>query len=153
MNTESDKAVSVITGYVVNIGVAVAVITIFTVQSQGLVDSLRESTDKSEMTVVGDKIANKLTRADRIVRENEGSEGNISLDLPSSLSDKSYQVTIDADDGADDNGSVHVSALGSTINTTVKYNTTTQVKSSTLTKYTEADIEYSDTEIKVVENG
>ncbi|MFB6282500.1 MAG: hypothetical protein ABEK59_01005 [Halobacteria archaeon] len=146
-----DEAVSVVTGYVVNVAVAVAVITLFIVQSQTIVQNVRESTDDTELTVVGNKVAIKLYKADEIATESPGSAGNLSMDLPAGLSENSYKVYIQEDPGSNGNGTIYVSTRGSDTNVSTIYNTSTNVKSATFTKFSDVDIEYTSSKIEVVE--
>lgn len=77
---QTDKAVSITTGFILNMGIATVVISLLLFSSQGVLVSIQEGTKETQMEVTGERIVANLEAADRL--EREGSTGEIKLDQP-----------------------------------------------------------------------
>ncbi len=105
MNQE-DSGVSITTGFILNLGIAVIAMSVFFYLGQGVYTNVQDQTAGTEIRVIGQKIAQDLESADRL---SEFSEGTIERDYP--RIEHSYTVNV-THDNASGNGTLELSARG-----------------------------------------
>ncbi|MEF8772012.1 DUF7266 family protein [Halodesulfurarchaeum sp.] len=93
-----NRGVSTVVGYVLNLGIATILVTGLLVSGGGLVDDQRERTARSQMDVIGNRIAADLETADRLLRTGNGSV-TVRSDLPPTVVGSQYQVDVVASNG------------------------------------------------------
>lgn len=89
---DRQKAITVTTGFIVNLGVATTLIAIMFFLFQGVFVDLQDQTAGSEMRIVGEKISTELQKADRLAQKGNGT---IEADLP--RFEQAYRVNITGD--------------------------------------------------------
>lgn len=89
---DRDRAITVTTGFVINLGIATTLIAIMFFLFQGVFLSAQDQTAGSEMRIVGEKISTELQKADRLAQKGDG---NLEIDLPEF--EQSYRVNITGD--------------------------------------------------------
>lgn len=94
-----DRGVSTVVGYVLNLGIATILVTGLLISGGSLVDDQRERTARSELDVIGNRIAADLETADRLLRTGNGSVA-VRSDLPRTVVGSTYQVEVVASDGS-----------------------------------------------------
>lgn len=77
---DGTKAVSVTTGFILNIGIATIAVSLILFSLQGLFTDLRENSQETQMSVVGEKMIWEMEKVDRMARLHEGSEGEVFVD-------------------------------------------------------------------------
>mgnify|MGYP006293119091 CR=1 FL=1 len=100
----SDSAVSVLVGYIINIGIAAIVVSVTLLLLQGVFTDAQDSAVESEMEVIGQSFASELERVDAISNR---TDANVSTTVSLPESDNSYSLTVFYD-GPDQGGRVHV---------------------------------------------
>ena len=105
-----DAALSILIGYIVNLGVAALVVSLTFLLIQGAFDDVRGTAAQAEMKSVGENLASEIERVDVL---SQSSTGNItsSVDLP--VSDTSYSINVTTD--TDGNGRILLDAGGSSV--------------------------------------
>jgi hypothetical protein len=88
-----NRGVSTVVGYVLNLGIATILVSGLLISGGGLVDDQRERTARSQMDVIGNRIAADLETADRLLRTGNGSV-TIRSDLPPTVVGSQYQVDV-----------------------------------------------------------
>ncbi|MFC7155115.1 hypothetical protein ACFQPA_06550 [Halomarina halobia] len=89
-----DRATSVQIGYTLSLAITAVLISGVLITAGGVVDSRQEQTVRSELTVVGERIAADLMTADRLATAG-GSEVRVDVSLPARVAGASYRVTVD----------------------------------------------------------
>lgn len=92
-----DRGVSTVVGYVLNVGIATLLITGLIFASGNLVGDQRERAVRSEFGVLGNRIAADLETADRLSRVSNGGEVRVESQLPTYISGRQYQITVEPD--------------------------------------------------------
>lgn len=77
---ESSNAVSVTTGFILNVGIATLAVSLIMFSLQGMFTDLQEESAESEIRVVGENLAWELEKAERMA-ENEA-EGELQYQSP-----------------------------------------------------------------------
>ncbi|MFC7080623.1 DUF7266 family protein [Halorussus caseinilyticus] len=92
-----DRGVSVTVNYALNLVVATLLIGGVLTATGGMVEDRRESAVRTELSVVGERIATDLMAADRLAEVGRGDETvAVSMTLPERVAGTRYDVTIDA---------------------------------------------------------
>lgn len=92
--TDDTEAVSITTGYILNIGIATLVLSTLLLGMQGSFDSVEETTAGAQAQNVAEKVASEITQADRLARVDENVSGDMTFELRQSISDEDYRVEI-----------------------------------------------------------
>jgi len=77
---DGTRAVSITTGFILNMGIATVVTSLLLFSLQGPFEDIRESTKETQLEVTGERIVANLEAADRL--ERRGGTGEIPLDQP-----------------------------------------------------------------------
>ncbi|MFB6085554.1 MAG: hypothetical protein ABEJ84_01895 [Halodesulfurarchaeum sp.] len=93
-----DRGVSTVVGYVLNIGIATILIAGLLVSGASLVSDQRERAVRSELSVLGNRLAADIETADRLLRVGGGTV-SISTSLPERVAGREYRIEIETDDG------------------------------------------------------
>lgn len=120
---ENDDAVSITTGYLLNIAIATLLIGALVVLAQGTLTDVRESSADPQMRTLGHDIASKLVTADRIATNSPASNFTLNFELPDRIAEQSYTVEIKKDNGPDTGQVIVRSDVGSGRSVVVEYNT------------------------------
>jgi hypothetical protein len=91
----SERAVSISTGYIINMGMGVVAISILLFSLQGIFTDITDMAAETEMEVVGEKVANEIEKVDRIARR--GGSADTRVNLPNY--DSAYTVRVGYEDG------------------------------------------------------
>ena len=89
----SDSAVSVLVGYIINIGIAAIVVSVTLLLLQGVFTDAQDSAVESEMEVIGQSFASELERVDTISNRTDAN-ANVSTTVSLPESDNSYSLTV-----------------------------------------------------------
>jgi hypothetical protein len=96
--TPSDSAVSVLVGYLINIGIAAIAVSVTLFLLQGVFVSAQDSAVKSEMEVIGQNFAGQLERVDTMSNR---TDANVSTTVSLPESDNPYSLTVSYDSSDD----------------------------------------------------
>lgn len=88
------RGVSTTVGYVLNLAVALVLVTTLLTAAGSFVEDQRQRATQDELTVVGERVVAGLTTAQRLA--DRGDAVRISLDLPRTVAGNPYQVHVDA---------------------------------------------------------
>lgn len=146
-----DSGVSLITGFIMNLAVAILVISIVLLVAQGYMNSFTESSTRTELTVAGERIVSKFAVADKFAAVSNHTSGSLDLDPPPVVVGSGYTAKIQGDSGAGDNGTLFVVADDVDVNVSVPFNTSTPVRDAEFEAGTTSEIRFNSTEIWVVE--
>ncbi|NEU56725.1 hypothetical protein [Halorussus sp. MSC15.2] len=92
-----DRGVSVTVNYALNLVVATLLIGGVLTATGGMVDDRRESAARTELSVLGERVATDLMAADRLAEVGRGDETvAVSVTLPERVAGARYEVEIDA---------------------------------------------------------
>lgn len=104
---DRDRAVTVTTGFIINLGVATTLIAVMFFLFQGVFAQVQDQTAGSEMRVIGEKVSSDLQKADRLAQRGNGT---VEMDLPEF--EQVYTVTVTGDKDGQvilDSGTMEVS--------------------------------------------
>lgn len=90
-----DRGVSVTVNYALNLVVATLLVGGVLTATGGMVDDRRESAVRTELSVVGERIAADLMAADRLAASGDDPEVAVSTTLPSRLAATRYEVSVE----------------------------------------------------------
>lgn len=122
--TDDKRGVSRMLSYMLTVGIAMVLITGLFTAGSTLVEDQHEETVRSQMTVVGERVAGSLEAADRLVRSpNETRELALTRRLPSSLAGTSYAFSIN-----ETTNTVVVRQAGGSLSVEVPFETQTHVE-------------------------
>lgn len=127
--TEHDRGVSFTVSYVLSLSIAVLLISGVVIATGEVVRDQRESTVRSEATVVGDEVAASVMTADRLVRTGTNPTLTMAVELPDQLADSSYSVAVNATGTP----AVVVKTASPTVRVRVPLATNTNLTSTTVT--------------------
>lgn len=147
----ADQGVSLITGFIMNLAVAILVMSLVLLTAQGYMNNFTERSTETELRVAGERIASRFVAADRFVRRSNDSAGSLTLDPPPIVVGSGYTAKVREDSGAGDNGTIYVHADDVDVNVSVPFNTTTPVDDAEFRGNTRSLIEYNQSKIVVVE--
>lgn len=124
--TTDERGVSRMFSYMLTIGIAMMLVTGLFVSGSALVENQQEETVRSQMSVVGERVAGSLEVADRLVRSPEETrELRLSRQLPSDLAGTTYTLSIDSD-------TVVVREAGDDLSVETAFKTQTAVSTTSL---------------------
>ncbi|MDZ7851031.1 MAG: hypothetical protein U5K70_09685 [Halodesulfurarchaeum sp.] len=123
-----DRGVSTVVGYVLNLGLATILITGLLISGASLVADQRERTVRSELDVLGNRLAADLETADRLHRLGDG-EVTLRTALPSRVAGNEYRIDILTTDGA---VTLRLEIADSSISRTVPVRNTSRVTAGTV---------------------
>jgi hypothetical protein len=132
--TDDTDAVSVTTGYILNIGIATLVLSTLLLGMQGTFDNVEETTTTAQAQNVAEKVANEITQADRLARVDSNVSGTLTFELRDSISDSDYSVIATQ-------GWVNVTTTGRTVSR--EYNVTSDVDGRSIDGGGTVSIEYN----------
>lgn len=150
MNRLGDYGVSITTGFILNLAIAILVISIVLLTAQGYMNNFVEESTETELRIAGERIATRIAVADRLVRAGNDPVGLISLEPPPFVSGSGYNAHVSGDNGVSDNGTVYVAAEHQGVNISVPFNTSTPVRSVTFQGSTKTSIKFNSSEIVVL---
>lgn len=123
-----DRGVSTVVGYVLNIGIATILITGLLISGASLVSDQRDRTVRSELDVLGNRLAADLETADRLLRTGDG-EVTVRTVLPDRVAGTEYHIAVQTTDGAVE---IRLETTDSSITRTVPVRNTSRVKTGTV---------------------
>lgn len=124
-----ERAVSVTVNYAMNLAIATVLIAGLLTVTADLVEDRRESATRSELTVVGNRVAADLMSADRLAQAGDDPAVRIETTLPSQVAGSHYTITIDATPG---DPHVILRPVGSSVTVAVPFRNATAVRSGTV---------------------
>jgi hypothetical protein len=86
---DREKAITVTTGFVINLGIATTLIAIMFFLFQGVFIDVQDETAGSEMRIIGEKVSSELQRADRLAQQ-----GNGTLELGLPQFEQAYRLNV-----------------------------------------------------------
>ena len=96
-----ERSVSVTVNYAMNLAVAALLVGGVLAATGGMVEDRRESAIRSELSVVGERVATDLNAADRLAVVGTGDpEVAVSVSLPERLAATRYDVTVESSPNA-----------------------------------------------------
>ena len=96
-----ERSVSVTVNYAMNLAVAALLVGGVLAATGGMVEDRRESAIRSELSVVGERVATDLNAADRLaVVGTDDPEVAVSVSLPERLAATRYDVTVESSPNA-----------------------------------------------------
>ncbi len=101
----SDEGSSIVTGYVVNLGIATVMVAMILFMMQGIFTDIFNAASESQIRVAGESISSDIQKADRLAVMSEGDGPSVKVTPPRLGQD--YSVTIRYNDSAD-RGFVHL---------------------------------------------
>jgi Tfp pilus assembly protein PilV len=135
---KDDDAVSIATGYILNIAIATLVLSSLLLGMRGTFDNIESTTASTQSENVAQKVAAEVTQADRIARSSDNARGNLTFTTRGSIADGNYDVEVT-------DGWVNVSASATDSRTTVRYNVSSDVDGTTFGGGGETVIRYNGT--------
>ena len=115
---DPEGGASVVTGYILNIGIATMVLALLLLNLQGTVGQVEDSASQTQLELIAESVATNIVRADRLGRLDNDTDGTLRLSIPDQVADNVYNVHIE-------NDSVNVSA--GTGSASATFNTSTEV--------------------------
>lgn len=91
------RGVTFTVSYVLTLGITVLLVAGVLITAGQVVQDQRELAIEDEATVVGDEVAASVMAADRLVREGNNGAVTIGVDLPRTLADRTYTITLTSD--------------------------------------------------------
>jgi hypothetical protein len=88
------RGVSTTLGYVLNLGVAAILVTTLMLSAGTLVEDQRERAVRTELDVVGERVAADLSSADRLARASDGGSVRYVVEVPARVAGTTYDVEI-----------------------------------------------------------
>ena len=88
------RGVSTTLGYVLNLGVAAILVTTLMLSAGTLVEDQREQAIRTELEVVGERVAADLSAADRLARASDGGSVRYVVEVPARVAGTTYDVRI-----------------------------------------------------------
>ena len=90
----SDEAVSITTGYILNIAIATLVFSTLLVGMRGTFDNIEETTAQAEAENVAERVAVEIAQADRLARVDPNVSGTLTFELRDSIAESGYSVEV-----------------------------------------------------------
>lgn len=79
---DDDEAVSITTGFIINLGIATVAVSIFLFHLQGLFVDVTDRSAETQLSVAGERLAEEIERVDRLSNRQGQSEINATVELP-----------------------------------------------------------------------
>jgi hypothetical protein len=133
-STRDTEAVSITTGYILNIGIATLVLSTLVLGMQGTFDNIEQTTADAQAQFVAEKVAGEITQADRLARIDENVSGTFTFELREDIAESDYSVEVT-------DGWVNVTATGTTVRR--RYNVSSDVNGGTLTAGGTKQLQYN----------
>ncbi|MFB6070810.1 MAG: hypothetical protein ABEJ76_07280 [Halanaeroarchaeum sp.] len=92
-----DRGVSTVLGYTINVAVATLLITGLLLAAGSLVESQRQQAVRSELTVIGERLASNVEATDRLVRAADDGRVRVETTLPRRVAGTGYEIRIAID--------------------------------------------------------
>jgi hypothetical protein len=92
--TIDDDAVSITTGYILNIAIATLVLSTLLVGMRGTFDNVESTTAQAGAEDIAEKVASEITQADRLARVDANVSGTLTFRLRDSIADSDYSVEV-----------------------------------------------------------
>lgn len=122
--TEDEEAISVLVGYVVNLGVAAAVVGLTLFLLQGAFTDVRGNAVEAEMEAVGENLAGEIERVDVL-----GQRGGGNVSTTARLPTASRPYTADVTSSAGGNGRIVLSSGSDSVE--VGFQNETRIRNAT----------------------
>lgn len=116
---DDEDAVAVISGYIINIGTAMLVITVLVLSLQGTVDNVRGLAQSQTLEAAGERLASQLSEADTMANAGRDAEGTVRVMMPEPLQEQGYSITVSNSSVDLASGTTNVSTNINTTNTVV----------------------------------
>lgn len=94
----TDRGVSITVNYVLGLGIATILISGLLIGTGSILENRQETAVRSELRVVGERVAASVAMADRLAQTSGASTVSIVSPAPSRVASQSYTVRLDADD-------------------------------------------------------
>ena len=124
----TDRALSVTVNYVMSIGIATILLSALIVSTGASIETRREEAIRSELDVVGERLAASIESADRLALAG-GEEVDVAVQLPDRVAGKPYEITVDPGPGSSD---LLLETGDPGVTVTVGFSNTTTVEPSTV---------------------
>lgn len=121
------RGVSTTLGYVLNLGVAAILVTTLMVSAGTLVDNQQDRALRTELDVIGDRIASDIAATDRLARASDGGGVRYVVVIPRRVVGSSYEIQINESG----NNQIVLDAGRSDVSVTVDFASETPVESAT----------------------
>lgn len=127
-----DRAVSSALGYVLSLGVTVILITGLLLAGGNFVDGERTSITRTELDVVGQRLASQLSSADRAAMT-AGTDGRLEIEarLPDRVAGTEYEIEIGTPPGSGKT-TLALSTRAPDVSVAVTVRTTTPIRNATV---------------------
>lgn len=127
----TDRALSTVSNYVLVLGIVTILTSGLFIGTTGVLESQQERAVRSELDVVGHRLAADIATADRLVGQANGT-GTVELtsELPRKVVGTTYKVAIVADGGSN-RYEIRLRSLDPEMEVTVTFRTQTSVETST----------------------
>ncbi|MFB6071762.1 MAG: hypothetical protein ABEJ88_02220 [Halobacterium sp.] len=122
------RGVSTTLGYVLNLGVAAILVTTLMLSAGTLVESQRDRATRTQLSVVGERVASDLESADYLARASDDGAVRYVVRIPARAVDSAYEVRVNQ------SGTDHVvlTASGPDVSVTVPFQTELPVEADTV---------------------
>lgn len=124
-----NRGVSTVVGYVLNLGIATLLVTGLLIAGAGLVEDQRERTVRTELDVIGNRLAADLETADRLLRTTNGTV-TLESSQPATVAGSGYRIDLRATGGA---VTVHLESNGIDVSRTVPVRNVSEIDPGTVT--------------------
>ena len=143
-----DSAVSVLVGYIVNIGIAALVVSLTLLLLQGVFADAQGSAVESEMRAVGQSFAGELERVDVLSNQ---TDGNVTVFAELPESENPYSITV-IYDGPDKGTRINVESGGASADVAIANETAIAgaAEGVTVPRGNEPEIKYDSTEDEIL---
>lgn len=125
---DSDRGVSTILGYTLNLAVATILVTGLLVAAGGYVEGQQERAIRTELDVIGSRVAGDIGAADRLVRTG----GDTTVELEVSTPTRTTGVTYTIDVNTTGSNTITLSTTDPAVSVTVPFRTNTPVESDSV---------------------
>lgn len=123
-----DRGVSTILGYTLNLAVATILVTGLLVGAGSYVEGQQERAIRSELDVIGSRVAGDIAAADRLVRTGSDTSVTIEVETPTRSTGVPYLLDVNASGG----DTIRLSTDDPNVTVTVPYRSETPVSSTTV---------------------
>lgn len=125
-----DRATSIQIGYTLSLAITALLISGLLIATGGLVESRQEQTIRSELTVVGERVATNLMSADRLASTGgSNAEVRVTVSLPDRVAGSGYRVTVNSSTSPPQ---LVLTSTDPAVTVTVPFETTTTVDAGTV---------------------
>lgn len=125
---DADRGVSTILGYTLNLAVATILVTGLLVAAGGYVEGQQERAIRTELDVIGSRVAGDIGAADRLVRTGDDTEVELEVSTPSRSTGVPYNIDINTTGS----NTITLSTTDPAVSVTVPFRTKTPVESESV---------------------